>query len=234
MMAAASAWAQSDFEKSAAYNKLDLRARSAWREAIQSGRKEQQLSCLIKVEKSMSQGQKNELAGSGFQPGTIIQKIVTGKIAAKDVPALASLDFVKVVELAMPMNIKKDPAYRKYGAPRVKPKAKTADVKKADTVKSTEEAKKTEKEEGEVPQAQPVEPVKSLQVTTEVPIYQTPPSETPDPNKPRTSPEIPSKQPAIAPVDQAPTVVEPKITPTQPAYQPAAPSPEVGAEVQAK
>jgi hypothetical protein len=225
LVMAGSALAQeSAFAQSSNFRKLDLRAQTAWRDAMRAGDKDKRFSCLVKVEKKMSQRQQNALVGTGFKPGTIIQTIVTGTVAVKDVPALAGLGFVRAVELARPLGVKNDPGYQKYGAPRsvkVRPKAK----KKPVTPKP--EAKAKEAQPTEVPQVKAVEPVKQIEGTTSVPIYQTAPAPVVDrPNMPPTSPEIPSEGPAIAPVDQANPVIQPAVTPTQPVVEKPKPEPQ--------
>jgi hypothetical protein len=203
---------QHDFERSPNYQKLDGRARMAWVNAMRAGDKKRELSCLIKVRERLNQKQKNRLTGAGFKPGTIIQTIVTGRIAAEKVPSLAGLDFVKVVELAVPLDIKRDPGYQKYGVPRrraVPRKAAKKEVKK-------EEPKAVTEKKAEPEGAPALKPVQTGEVSVEVPIYETPrPAET-YPNRPPTSNEIPSEESAIAPVDQATVPIGTKPTLTQP------------------
>ncbi len=203
---------QYDFERSPNFQKLDGRARTAWLNAMRAGDRKRDLSCIIKVRERLDQKEKNRLAGTGFRPGTIIQTIVTGSIEAEKVPSLAALEFVQVVELAVPLDIKKDPGYQKYGVPQrraVPRKAAKEEVKEGAPKAATKEA---------APPAQPpaLEPVQTGEVSVEVPIYETPrPAET-YPNRPPTSPETPSEESAIAPVDQATVPIGAKPTLTQP------------------
>lgn len=223
-LAAGAAGAQEfDFQRSGDFKKLDGRARSAWVDAMRAGDEKRELKCMLKVAGKMDQRQKNDLARAGFKPGTIIQTIVTGSVAVGKVPSVAKLHFVKVLELAVPLGIKKDPAYRKYGTPsrrvKVTPKKKTtkkvkAAEKPAMEAGTLETVEKAEKEQLSKP----------FSDSPNTPMYQSE-SEAVRPNQPPTSPEIPSDEPAIAPVDQGNIVVQPKPTLTQPITEKPKPEP---------
>lgn len=203
---------QYDFERSPHFQKLDGRARTAWVGAMQAGDKKRDMSCIIKVRERLDQNRKNRLSAAGFRPGTIIQTIVTGSIAAEKVPSLAALDFVQAVELAVPLNIKRDPGYQKYGVPpsRVVPKKAVKGEVKQEAPSAATGEKTTPSE----PVA--LEPVQKGEVSVEVPIYETPrPAET-YPNRPPTSPETPSEESAVAPTDKAAVPIGVKPTLTQP------------------
>jgi hypothetical protein len=208
-----------DFERSPNFDKLDLRAKEAWRTAVSSGKKDAEFSCMLKVEDRLTPDQKNKLGLAGFKPGTIIQTIVTGRVTVEDLPKVAALNFVKVVELAVPLNLKADPGYKRYSKPKKE--------KRAPTTKPAGKTPSVAKTEAPSPKAET--PVKELESPpkdlpsdgSEVPIYEsTPPSATPDPDRPMTSDDVQPEEPAIAPVDQAPPVVQPERTITQPAVEP--------------
>ena len=109
-----------DFERSPNFDKLDLRAKEAWRTAVSAGKKKAEFSCMLKVSGRLTPDQKNKLGMTGFKAGTIIQTIVTGHVTVEDLPKVAALNFVKVIELALPLNLKADPGYKKYGKPKKK------------------------------------------------------------------------------------------------------------------
>lgn len=209
-----------NFERSPNFDKLDLRAKEAWRTAIASGKKKAEFSCMLKVADRLTPNQKNKLGMAGFKAGTIIQTIVTGRVTVKDLPKVAALNFVKVVELAVPLNLKADPGYKKYGKPKKK--------KRVPTTKSTGKKPSVTKTKASSPKAgsplQAETPMKELEASSdgsEVPIYEsTPPTQTVNPNRPLTSDDVQVTDPSVAPVDQAPPVVQPKRTVTQPFVEP--------------
>lgn len=219
-----------DFEKSPDFAKLDLRAQQAWRTAIEDGDRNAKFSCMLKVAGRLTPDQKNKLGMAGFKPGTIIQTIVTGRVAMQDLPKVAALDFVRVIELAMPLNLKADPGYKKYGTPKIRTKAKAktkvkpkliTDKEKAPATKPAGKKEKTKLTEPKVTEKTPSD-------GSNVPIYETPPAVEPmNPNRPLTSEEIQVKQPAIAPPDQAPAIIQPKRTITQPFVEPVQAKPEL-------
>jgi hypothetical protein len=216
-----------DFERSPNFDKLDLRAKEAWRTAVSAGDKKTELECMLKVTDRLTPDQKNQLGLTGFKAGTIIQTIVTGRVTVENLPKVAALNFVKVVELAVPLNLKAKPGYKKNNKPEKKKMKRTPTSKpvgkapKVGNNKSTLDEAETPVEELESP------PADLPSSGSQVPIYEsTPPSQTPDPNRPMTSDDVQPSTPAIAPVDQPPPVVEPERTATQPAVEPAQKKPE--------
>lgn len=95
------------FKSSADWNKLDGRFKQAWDEAVSKGNEERQFECLIKVKTKLSGADKEKIKGAGFEYRSAIGKILTGAVRAKDVPAVAALKFVEVMELAVPLSPKK-------------------------------------------------------------------------------------------------------------------------------
>lgn len=205
------------FEKSPDFAKLDLRAQQAWRTAIEKGDKDTLYSCMLKVADRLTPDQKNKLGIAGFKPGTIIQTIVTGRVTMPNLRKVAALDFVKVVELATPLNLKADPAYQKYSKPQTKVPATKPAGKKVKPKLMTDK----EKAKAKTGLAEPKTMEETPSDGGDVPIYQAEPvTETADPERPLTSDEIQDGEPAIAPVDQAPAVVNEKRTVTQPFVEP--------------
>ncbi len=97
-----------DFRKSAAYKKLDLRLAQAWEESdSKGGDQNRALECIIKLSKRPTEEQRAMLSSAGFSYRTVVGDIVTGNVKAKSVPDVAKLDFVKVMELATPLYLKK-------------------------------------------------------------------------------------------------------------------------------
>lgn len=216
-----------DFERSPNFDKLDLRAKEAWRTAVSTGNRKAEFECMLKVEDRLTPGQKNKLGLTGFKAGTIIQTIVTGRVTVEDLPKVAALNFVKVVELAVPLNLKAGPGYKKYSKPKKKR------MKRSPTSKPVGEVPKLK--QGKSSSLEPETPIKELESPPEdlpsdgkeVPIYESaPPSPTPDPNRPLTSDDVQPSTPAIAPPDQARPEVEQKRTITQPFAEPVQKKPE--------
>jgi hypothetical protein len=105
--AAKPAAAGNSFEKTEGYQKIDLRLREAWKNALAEGRGDGLLECILKTSSRVTSEYKTALNAAGFRARTAIGKIVTGSVKAKDVPAVANLDFVEAIELAVPMSLKK-------------------------------------------------------------------------------------------------------------------------------
>jgi len=97
---------ESAFKDSDGWNKADLRLRQAWLESGEKGNRDRQLECILKTKERMSAEQKKEITEAGFKYRTLIGKIVTGSMKAKDLPAVANLEFVQAMELAIPMSLK--------------------------------------------------------------------------------------------------------------------------------
>lgn len=115
-----------NFERSPDFAKLDLRAQQAWRAAVAGGDKNIEFSCMLKIAERLTPDQKNKLGLTGFKPGTIIQTIVTGRVTVENLPKVAALNFVSVIELAVPLNLKKPPVVHKTSRkPKKKKKIKS-------------------------------------------------------------------------------------------------------------
>ena len=102
--AAHPAVAQEAFEGSKAWEKLDLRFREAWHDA-QTADKGQTLAfeCLLKTKGPISENNKVILKAAGFQVRTVIGQIATGNVRVSQVPDVARLSLVEVMELAVPL-----------------------------------------------------------------------------------------------------------------------------------
>lgn len=99
---------QQDFKGSAAYDKLDLRLKQAWEEsAAPGGDPDRLIECMLKADGRPTEEQRAALSAAGFSYRTVVGTIVTGNLRARSVPEVASLPFVQVMELAVPLSIKK-------------------------------------------------------------------------------------------------------------------------------
>lgn len=94
-------------EESVGWKKLDLRLREAWKEATQSGDDGRVFECLLKTKSRATGADREKLKAAGFKYRTFIGQIVTGSVAAKDLPAVSNLDTVEAMELAVPLSLKK-------------------------------------------------------------------------------------------------------------------------------
>jgi len=99
--------AYTEFKSSDGWNKLDGRFKQAWNEAITKGDLRKSFECLIKTVKKPSDEEKRMLLDAGYEYRSAIGRILSGSVIAKDVPNVASLPFVQVMELAVPMTLKK-------------------------------------------------------------------------------------------------------------------------------
>lgn len=93
-----------NFESSPGYEKLDLRLREAWKQKP-SGK--DVLECILKAHERISEDDKAALAAAGFNLRTVVGQIATGNLKVRDVPDVSNLPFVQVMELAVPMSLKK-------------------------------------------------------------------------------------------------------------------------------
>ncbi|MFA4875140.1 MAG: hypothetical protein WC956_04210 [bacterium] len=98
---------QEPFEGSAAWQKLDLRMRQAWKDANAAGDAGRVFECLIKIDEPNNKDDRAILTGAGFVPRTYAGSVVTGSVRAGNLPDVARLPFVKVMELAVPLELKK-------------------------------------------------------------------------------------------------------------------------------
>ena len=76
----------------------------AWRSKPTSAKT---IECILKARDRIGEEDKGMLAAAGFNARTVIGKIVTGNLEVRDVPEVANLPFVQVMELAVPMSLKK-------------------------------------------------------------------------------------------------------------------------------
>ena len=240
-VAAAHAAEKLDFEKSPNFKKLDGRARMAWIAGMKNGGDKKELDCLIKVAAKMTPEQKSKLVGAGYKPGTIIDTIVTGKAPVNKVPAIAALDFVKALELAVPLNLKEGPPAAKPASSVTKPVANEPvkiPVLGASAAKPAEQTTVVAKTaQTSSPPLSPANMPPSASPVKEenYPIYQSGPTPAPVvdvPNQPPTSDAVPMGPPSVTPVDQGVPTVKPLITfpnktsPPAPAPTPVAPAPQ--------
>ena len=96
-----------NFEESPGWNKIDLRMKTAWKEAESEGKRSKTLECIIKTEKKPDKDGREALKQAGFMARTFIGRIVTGSVAVGELPTVANLEMVQVMELAVPMSLKK-------------------------------------------------------------------------------------------------------------------------------
>jgi len=95
------------FEESPGWKKIDLRMKTAWKEAESAGKRSKMLECIIKTEEKPDKDGRELLKRAGFKTRTFIGRIVTGSVAAGDLPMVANLEMVEIMELAAPMSLKK-------------------------------------------------------------------------------------------------------------------------------
>lgn len=94
------------FKNSKDWGKLDGRLKIEYQKVTSKGGDEKPLECIIKTKSALRKKDKQKLLNSGFNYKSIIGRIITGSIAAKDLTSLAALDFVEAVELAVPLTQK--------------------------------------------------------------------------------------------------------------------------------
>ena len=92
------------FESTPGYEKIDLRLREAWKERPSS---KKALECILKTRERITEDDRAALAAAGFNSRTVVGSIATGNLAVRDVPDVSNLPFVQVMELAVPMSLKK-------------------------------------------------------------------------------------------------------------------------------
>ena len=95
------------FEESPGWKKIDLRMKTAWKEAESVGKRSKMLECIMKTEEKPDKNGREALKQAGFAARTFIGRIITGSVAVGDLPTVANLEMVQVMELAVPMSLKK-------------------------------------------------------------------------------------------------------------------------------
>ncbi|MBT3182543.1 MAG: hypothetical protein HN337_08570 [Deltaproteobacteria bacterium] len=95
-----------NFSESGGYKKIDLRLREAWKTSMKDGDGNRTLQCIMKTRSRISDSEQKQLKSSGYKFRTIIGRIITGTLKAKDLPTVANLDFVIAMELSTPMSLK--------------------------------------------------------------------------------------------------------------------------------
>lgn len=94
------------FEETAGWKKIDIRARQSYQEFKKTG-KDIAIDAIIKTKEKPSASQKDELKSSGFIARTFIGRIITGSINLSALPQMTNLEFVEVIEMSVPMSLKK-------------------------------------------------------------------------------------------------------------------------------
>lgn len=89
------------------WNKLDGRFKMAFDKALSENEKDKQFECLIKTSAKPTEDDKNILKTAGFMHRSVSGNILTGYVKIDNVPSVAKLEFVKVMELAVPLSPKK-------------------------------------------------------------------------------------------------------------------------------
>jgi len=94
------------FSETAGYKKIDLRLREAWSTSVKEDGGNKILQCIMKTKSRISDSEKERLKSAGYKFRTVIGRIITGSLKAKDVPGVSNLDFVVAMELSTPMSLK--------------------------------------------------------------------------------------------------------------------------------
>ncbi|PIU55040.1 MAG: hypothetical protein COS89_08430, partial [Deltaproteobacteria bacterium CG07_land_8_20_14_0_80_38_7] len=79
----------------------------AWLTAYQENDLARSFEIMIKTDGKISDNKNRVLFVNGFMTRSTIGSIATGTVRAGDVPKVAKIEFVKVMELAIPMSIKR-------------------------------------------------------------------------------------------------------------------------------
>jgi hypothetical protein len=79
----------------------------AFDKALAENEKDRKFECLIKTASKPTEDQKNSLNNAGFVHRSVTGSIMTGYVEMENVPSVAKLKFVKVMELAVPLSPKK-------------------------------------------------------------------------------------------------------------------------------
>ncbi len=94
------------FEGTQAWDKMDLRAREAYREAVEKKDGARRFECMLKTTHRMSADEEALLKGAGYERRSVIGDIVTGSVTAAHLQSVAELPFVQAMELAVPLQFK--------------------------------------------------------------------------------------------------------------------------------
>jgi len=95
------------FKSTREWNKLDGRFKHAWEKAMKVGDDSRPFECLIKMDKKITTSDKKTLSDAGYALRSLTGRIATGSVTAEDVPDVAALPFVQIMELAVPLSPKK-------------------------------------------------------------------------------------------------------------------------------
>jgi len=95
------------FKTTEEWNKLDGRFKMAFDKALSENEKDKEFECLIKTSTKPTEDEKTTLKNAGYMYRSVSGKILTGYVKMNDVPSVAKLEFVKVMELAVPLSPKK-------------------------------------------------------------------------------------------------------------------------------
>lgn len=97
---------QKNFQKPfEGWEKLDPKTQNIW--INDSKKTDYDLDIILKTTKDIKSREKKAFRKVGFVFQTIINNIATGKIALSKLPDLAGLDFMVVIEAAVPVSLKK-------------------------------------------------------------------------------------------------------------------------------
>ncbi len=95
------------FKTTKEWDKLDGRFKMAYEKAISENEKDKKFECFVKTISKPTEDEKNLLKDAGFIHRSTSENILTGSIKMEDVPSVARLEFVKTMELAVPLSPKR-------------------------------------------------------------------------------------------------------------------------------
>lgn len=92
--------AQTAFERSAAWQKVDPSLQASWKEAMASGDADRRIDAFVRCQQAIDPGDKSFLISNGFIVRAVSGPIATGHLKAGDLPSVAALPFVVSVKLS--------------------------------------------------------------------------------------------------------------------------------------
>jgi len=89
-----------DFVNSREWNKVSPTIQQMWKEAGKTGDFSQKIECFVVVQSSGSDGDQDILFGAGYATQVFTGNVARGHMQLKNLPRVAQLPFVRVINLA--------------------------------------------------------------------------------------------------------------------------------------